>query len=170
MFWDSNDTDKKGDSIWDGAGIGAALGTLFAGPVGTVAGGALGGLVDSFFGPGEEKKDEGPISVPVTAEMEENARQMNARADKWEADGHKGTAGDEQMAKNLENFYARQQGFPDKAAADNYRGLKADWDKALDAYIAGKGPNPGSQRDFMQKNNKVDDAPVYFPEDGRGRY
>src|SRR5262245_6339276 len=98
-------------------------------------------------------KDEGPIVVPVTAKDEENAAAMNARADAWAKAGHTKSAGEEQMDRNVADWKARDAGFPNKQAQDDYRRGAAAWDEALDKFLAGKGPNPGPKNEFIEKAN-----------------
>jgi hypothetical protein len=117
------------------------------------------GAVSSLWGP---SKPEAPITVPVSPEAEENARQMVARSDAWDAAGHTGSMGDERQAQNVKNWAARDAGFPDAQAQADYRAGKAAYDQALDAYLAGKGPSPGPQNEFIQKQNQ--ERPTYIPD------
>lgn len=111
---------------------------------------------------GSKHDDQGPISVPVTAKDEENARQMVAASDAWDAAGHTGSKGDEQQAKNVAAWKARDAGFPDAQAQLDYRNGRSAYDQALDNYLAGKGPSPGPMNEFIQNQNK--DRPTYIPD------
>jgi len=107
--------------------------------------------VQSLWGPSEPAA---PISVPVTAADEANARQMVDTADAWAAAGHTGSRGDEQQARNLADWKARDAGFADAQAQKDFREGSAAWDGALDAYLAGKGPSPGPRDEFIRKHTR----------------
>jgi len=98
-------------------------------------------------------KDEGPISVPVTAADEAAARQMVDRADAWEAAGHTMSPGDEQRARNEADWKARDAGFIDKADMTAHEEGSAIWQAQLDAYLAKKGPKPLPREEFIRNRN-----------------
>jgi hypothetical protein len=105
-----------------------------------------------------------PISVPVTAKDQEVARQMNERADAWTAAGHTGTLGDEQRQANRKKGAGLSAGFSDPRAQEVYREGAGTWDKALDLFLQGKGPNPGPRDEYIRKHNPDPDRPAEIPD------
>ena len=108
--------------------------------------------------------EEDPISIPLTAKDEENARAMNARADAWAAAGHTKSPYEEKQEQLRKDGAAKQAGFSDSRAMEQYRQGSEAYDKALDLYLAKKGPNPGPKQEFLRKHNPDPDRPAEFPE------
>ena len=106
---------------------------------------------------GGSSTENAPIAVPVTAQDEANARQMVDRSDAWDAAGHTGSLGDEQQAKSVADWKARDAGFADAQAMKAHSEGRTGWNQALDAYLAGKGPSPGPMEEFIQKHNRSND-------------
>ncbi|HKA86789.1 MAG TPA: hypothetical protein VKE22_03950 [Haliangiales bacterium] len=111
--------------------------------------GSASSAVSGLWAPSEPAA---PISVPVTAAQEANARRMVDAADAWDAAGHTGSRGDEQQARNVADWKARDAGFADAQAQKEFREGSAAWNQALDAYLAGKGPSPGPRDEFVRKH------------------
>ena len=79
----------------------------------------------------DDEEDQGPISVPVTPEMEETARAMNQRADDWAAAGHTQSPYEEKRALKEKDMYARDAGFRDSRDQQEFRDDAGFADKAV---------------------------------------
>ncbi len=165
--WDSAKSAAGG--AWDAAS-GAASGawdatTSAAGGAWDTVSGAAGGAWDSvtnFFG--GSPQDEGPISVPVTPEAEAAAKAMVAESDRLAADPNYRSPYEQQQDRAAEQRRAYEERQAEKERQNPYN----MWDAAMDKYLKGEGPSPGSRNDYIQKiNRQREDAELDGPYNGQ---
>ncbi len=111
---------------------------------------------------------EDPIVIQETPKSQEISRTMLDRARAYEESGHTKSPGQEkyeaQKEKNRKELAAKQAGFSDSHAMEVYRQNSEAYDKALDLYLAKKGPNPGPKQEFLHAHNPDPDRPTEFPQ------
>lgn len=111
--------------------------------------------------------EEDPIQITPTAQSDEISRTMLDREKAWADAGHTKSPYEEDQDKKKEKhrkeLAAKQAGFSDSRAMEVYRQGSQAYDKALDLYLAKKGPNPGPKQEFLHKHNPDPDRPTEFP-------